>query len=116
MMFYSRSDPMEDKKDYYRECLEESLSEHGVSATPEQIAAIASDIAGAYDNIGQAFYQPPASDQHNHEMRSIKRSHADALAEAEKIAGIWKAEACRLARVAPHRAYISHGDVYVQRN
>lgn len=106
---------MENKKDYYRECLEESLIEHGVSATPEQIAAIASDIAGAYENIGQAFYQPPASDQHNYEMRQIKQSHAAALAEAEKIAGIWKAELCRVTRVSPQRVGINNGDVCISR-
>lgn len=46
------------KTDYYAEGLAESFEEHGVTATPEQIKAIASDVACWTENIGMAFYQP----------------------------------------------------------
>lgn len=34
-------------ENYWRVCLEESFSEHGIAATAEQIEAVASDIEGA---------------------------------------------------------------------
>lgn len=50
-MSYSRDD-------YYVEGLSEAFDEHGVTATPDQIKAIAADVAGWTENIGMAFYQP----------------------------------------------------------
>lgn len=46
------------KADYWHECLAQSLEEHGVIASEQQIIAIASDIEGAHENIGMAFYLP----------------------------------------------------------
>ena len=100
------------KADYYAECLAVSMVENGVVATPEQIEAIAKDVAGAYENIGLAFYSPPASDQINHEKREMKKAHEQALAEALKAAETWKLEACRIARVDPRDAYLHYGEVY----
>lgn len=97
--------------EYWIECLSQSLEEHGVSATREQIAAIAKDVEGAHECHGQAFYQPenPMIDQ----VRQIKEQHARELANANRIAEIWKLEGCRVAGVEPTRAYINHGEVYV---
>lgn len=50
-MSYSRTD-------YFAECLSESFEEHGVTATKEQILAIAKDVADITESAGQAFYQP----------------------------------------------------------
>ncbi len=50
-MSYSRAD-------YYAEGLAEAFEEHGVTATNEQIRAIAGDVALWSESIGQAFYQP----------------------------------------------------------
>lgn len=46
------------RADYYTDCLTESLDEHGITASAEQIAAVAKDIEGAAENVGMAFYQP----------------------------------------------------------
>ncbi len=46
------------KVDYYEEGLAEAFEEHGVTATPEQIKAIASDVACWTESIGMAFHQP----------------------------------------------------------
>jgi hypothetical protein len=43
---------------YWQECLAESLSEHGVTVTPEQLNSIARDIESCSDNMGLAFYVP----------------------------------------------------------
>ncbi|ERU73810.1 hypothetical protein Q087_01772 [Pseudomonas aeruginosa C40] len=46
------------REDYFAEGLGESLEEHGVVATSEQIKAIARDVVLFAENIGQAFYSP----------------------------------------------------------
>ncbi|WP_425318772.1 hypothetical protein [Pseudomonas nitroreducens] len=46
------------KEDYFAEGLAESLEEHGVEATSEQIKAIAKDVALFAESIGQALYVP----------------------------------------------------------
>ncbi len=96
---------------YWAECLSQSFDEHGVSVTPEQLAAIAQDVQSAHEMHGQAFYQPesPLID----EVRHLKEKHARELAEANRIADTWKAEGCRVAGVEPRRAYINNGEVYV---
>lgn len=48
--------------DYWAECVASALEEHGVTATHEQIAAIAKDIQLSHENYGMAFYSPPASE------------------------------------------------------
>lgn len=50
------------KLDYYAECLAESLEEHGVSATLEQIALIARDVAGAYERMNVRVSVPMTKD------------------------------------------------------
>lgn len=46
------------KLQYFKECLESSFNEHGISATNDQILAIASDVQISHENIGLAFYTP----------------------------------------------------------
>lgn len=44
--------------DYYCEAVSQSFDEHGVTATAEQIKAVAADMEAARDTEGQAFYVP----------------------------------------------------------
>lgn len=60
-------------KDYWVECVEIALADHGVSATRDQIVAIAGDVEGAHDNYGMAFYSPPAGEHLNSEIERLKR-------------------------------------------
>jgi len=60
------------KTDYYAEGLSESFDENGITATPEQIKAVASDVALYVENQGMAFYSPPASDRYNEIEREWK--------------------------------------------
>jgi hypothetical protein len=46
---------MEDKMDYWEECIAEALEAEGVSATPEQIRNIAGWVEGAHENYGMAY-------------------------------------------------------------
>ncbi len=46
---------MTNHTDYWTECLAQSLEEHGVPASPDQIANIASDVEVSHDNYGMAF-------------------------------------------------------------
>ena len=50
--------------DYWLECVQQSLEEHGVTATKEQAQAIATDVQITHDNYGMAFYSPPSSDRY----------------------------------------------------
>ncbi len=44
--------------DYYCDAVSESFDEHGITATREQIKAVARDMELARDCESQAFYQP----------------------------------------------------------
>ncbi|WP_017903564.1 hypothetical protein [Pseudomonas asplenii] len=70
-MSYSRAD-------YYAEGLAEAFEEHGITATHEQITAVASDIVIWVENQGMAFYEPPASDRLN-DIEREWRGKLDAL-------------------------------------
>lgn len=43
---------------YWEEAITSSLDEHGVTATAEQIAAVAADMEGAHECHGMAFHVP----------------------------------------------------------
>jgi len=64
-MNYSRTD-------YYTEGLSEAFDEHGVTATPEQIRAIAEDVVGWTENIGMAFHAPD-SDPRESELETLRK-------------------------------------------
>jgi hypothetical protein len=68
--------------EYWKESVESSLEEHGVVATDEQITAIAEDMQGSHENIGQAFYEPHGSDRRDDEIKGLKRQLQD---EREKV-------------------------------
>lgn len=63
-----------DSLQYWRECLESSFAEHGVSVTPAQLAGIALDVAGAHECYGMAFYSPPAGEHLVAELDATKRA------------------------------------------
>lgn len=64
------------REDYFAEGLGESLEEHGVVATSEQIKAIARDVVLFAENIGQAFYSPedPGHVNPTRFARNLRRS------------------------------------------
>lgn len=64
-MSYSRTD-------YYAEGLAEAFDEHGVTATPEQIRAIAEDVVGWSESIGMAFHTP-AGDPRDSELEELRK-------------------------------------------
>ncbi|KPA87035.1 hypothetical protein PF66_06380 [Pseudomonas asplenii] len=64
-MSYSRTD-------YYAEGLAESFEEHGITATREQIKAVASDVAAWAESIGMAF-QVPAGDPRDSELADLRK-------------------------------------------
>ncbi|NNA99271.1 hypothetical protein HBO33_29465 [Pseudomonas gessardii] len=75
------------KDDYYREMLSESFDENGITATSEQIAAVASDIVVCVENQGMAFYEPPASDRLNDIEREWKAKYDSLKREFEAYQG-----------------------------
>jgi len=40
---------------YWHKCISEAFSEHGITATEEQIALVAEWVEGAHENYGMAF-------------------------------------------------------------
>ena len=44
--------------EYWEECLSQSMDEHGLTASREQIRLIAQDMSSARESYGMAFYQP----------------------------------------------------------
>ncbi|MCE0464861.1 hypothetical protein [Pseudomonas uvaldensis] len=64
-MSYSRAD-------YYAEGLSESFDEHGITATPEQIRAVAADVVVWSENISQAFYIP-VEDPRDNEVSNLRK-------------------------------------------
>ena len=44
--------------EYWDECVAVSFEDNGITATREQIEAVAADVASAHENYGMAFYQP----------------------------------------------------------
>jgi len=75
------------REDYYAEGLSESFDEHGITATPEQIKAIALDMAGYAEHESQAFYTPPASDRIADIERGWQAKYNELKKEFEKYQG-----------------------------
>jgi hypothetical protein len=67
-------------ENYWEECLAESLDEHGVTATKEQLALIAKDVAGAHECYGMSFHQPE-----NPLVRELDVTRAALKREQEKV-------------------------------
>lgn len=68
--------------DYWKETIESSFEEHGIQATNEQIASVASDIEISHDNYDLAFYQPSRA---SHTETELKRAKEDLAAERSKV-------------------------------
>lgn len=68
------------RTDYWIECLESTFDEHGIEATPEQIAAVATDIEGARENMSMAFPVPESP-----YPGEIKRLQAEVATERSKV-------------------------------
>lgn len=69
-----------DRRDYYCEAMAESFSEHGISATSEQIEAVVRDMDMAREHEGQAFYVPE-----NPMISENERLRAQLKIEQDKI-------------------------------
>jgi hypothetical protein len=63
---------------YWRECLSQSFDEHGITATPEQIAAIARDVEGASETTYLASPTPehPAVREAQEATRALEHERA----------------------------------------
>lgn len=61
------------KFDYWKESVEIAFNDYGIVATKEQIEGVARDMEGSHENIGQAFYQPPAGEHLREEINNLKR-------------------------------------------
>lgn len=99
-------------QEYFQECLAESFAEHGVAATPEQIAAIASDVAGASENKGMYFGHDAIPNPFEAEQKRMKANHERDLAEKDRTIAAYKNEACRIAGVDPHDVWERDGEVW----
>lgn len=67
--------------DLWKELIAESLDEHGVTATAEQIALIASDAAGISESIGEHSFHPA-----DPMIRELADSKAALKREQDKVA------------------------------
>ncbi len=93
------------KTDYYAEGLADAFDEHGITATPEQIKAVAESVAGYAEHEGQAFYTPPASDRIADIERGWQAKYDALKKEFEKYTGN--------AEVAVKKALRVHSDASV---
>lgn len=60
-------------RDYWEECLAQSLEDNGVAATQEQIRAIAADVQSGHENYGLAFYQPTGPSDAERDLKETQR-------------------------------------------
>jgi hypothetical protein len=61
---------------YFSECLSEALEVVGVPISDEQLLAVAQSVTSAHENIGMAFYSPPAGEYLTQEIQQLKRDLA----------------------------------------
>ena len=84
---WNGGDVMDHRLDYWEECLDSSFEEHGVSATPKQLKAVAEDVQLSHDNYGMAFYSPPAGDRIAVIESEWKKKYDDLQREFDKYRG-----------------------------
>ena len=65
------------QRDYWTECVEAAFEEAAISATPEQVEAVAGAVEVSHDNYGMAFYTPPSGEHLRSEIDTLKRELAD---------------------------------------
>lgn len=65
-------------RDYWKECIAIAAEEcpTPIVLTSEQLDYIAESVEGGYENYGQAFYSPPASDRLNAIEAEWKQKYA----------------------------------------
>lgn len=101
------------KSDYYAECVECAAEELGLKLTAEQIKYIGEAVEGAAENVGMAFYEPPASDFYARKDREWEAKYKRLEAEFESYRD--NAEtAVKVALRQPRDANVSigeHGEV-----
>lgn len=68
------------RTDYWRDAVSESFEEHGVTATREQVAAVARDMEMARECESQAFHVPE-----NPLLEENKKLRAEVKAEQDKV-------------------------------
>lgn len=56
---------------YWEECISQSLEEHGVIATPEQISRISSDIEICHQNYGMVHGYDQIGDHRDNEIKKL---------------------------------------------
>ncbi len=105
-MSYSRTD-------YWEECVADSLQEHGVEASLEQIKLIAKDIEGSHDNIGMAFHVP--ENPLIHDMKKLERKRKEERKEADENDSFWRRAYASKVGVDVSRLYVNHGEIYIGR-
>ncbi len=69
------------KSDYYAECVECAADELGLKLTPEQIKYIGGAVENYAENVGLAFYEPPASDFYSRKEREWESKYKSLEAE-----------------------------------
>lgn len=69
--------------EYWEECLAESLDEHGIIATAEQIKDIAEDVAGAHTVMGENL-DPPVMGPSSHNLE-LDRLNKELANEKSKV-------------------------------
>lgn len=105
---------------YWREAFECACEEAGIWAAYTAIGeaekeAAARLIQGAVENQDQAFGPEPSYPIYD-EMEELKREHKKELERQERRFNVLLDEACRIARVDPHRVSVSETGLLVHRN
>ena len=85
---------------YWHEAVACALDEAGVTATDEQIDAIAKDMEGAHENIGLAFHVP--ENPLIREVSELERKVKAARDEGDLAEAVWR-EAMMVATGVPER-------------
>lgn len=76
-----------DKSDYYAECVDIAADEVGLKLTAEQAKYIGEAVEGAVENVGMAFYSPPASERYEQIEREWEAKYKALQKEFEKYQG-----------------------------
>ena len=73
--------------DYWEECISIADDECGLKMTDEQLAYLASSVAGGHEHYGMAFYSPPSGDRLNEIERQWKEKHTALQREFDAYKG-----------------------------
>lgn len=101
------------RADLWRECVASALDEHGVVATPEQIAAIARDMEDSAEGISWQEGPPPPNPlarELSETKRAMERAARQSEADIDNILGAF-AFSHGLLR---DRLYFANGEVRVR--